>query len=68
MEGTGGEPDDVGDDKKTDEYIFYDCSAEIPKGRRKVCYDREGQAVAEKRGTYSKGNAIDLSAAWALSF
>ena len=43
MEETGGEPDVVGYDKKTGEYIFYDCSAESPKGRRSVCYDREGQ-------------------------
>ena len=42
MERTGGEPDVVGHDKKTGEYIFYDCSAESPKGRRNVCYDREG--------------------------
>src|SRR5438046_5762807 len=41
MEKTGGEPDVVGHDKKTGEYIFYDCSAESPKGRRSVCYDRE---------------------------
>ncbi|KYD05465.1 hypothetical protein B5V88_04265 [Heyndrickxia sporothermodurans] len=41
MESTGGEPDVVGHDKETDEYIFYDCSAESPKGRRSVCYDRE---------------------------
>ena len=41
MERTGGEPDVVGHDKKTGEYIFYDCSAESPKGRRSVCYDRE---------------------------
>src|SRR5213594_3807856 len=41
MERTGGEPDIVGHDKKTGEYIFYDCSAESPKGRRSVCYDRE---------------------------
>src|SRR6266487_1857212 len=41
MERTGGEPDVVGNDKKTGEYIFYDCSAESPKGRRSVCYDRE---------------------------
>ena len=39
MERTGGEPDVVGHDKKTGEYIFYDCSAESPKGRRSVCYD-----------------------------
>src|SRR6266567_904435 len=41
MESTGGEPDVIGHDKKTDEYIFYDCSAESPKGRRSFCYDRE---------------------------
>ena len=41
MERTGGEPDAVGHDKKTGEYIFYDCSAESPKGRRSLCYDRE---------------------------
>src|SRR5581483_3816423 len=46
MERTGGEPDVVGYDKKTGEYIFYDCSAESPEGRRKACYDRE---AAEKR-------------------
>ncbi len=40
MESTGGEPDVIGHDKKTDEYIFYDCSAESPKGRRSFCYDR----------------------------
>src|SRR4029079_8436593 len=43
MERTGGEPDVVGHDKKMGEYIFCDCSAESPKGRRNVCYDREGQ-------------------------
>ena len=42
MERTGGEPDVVGHDKKTGEYIFFDCSAESPGGRRSVCYDREG--------------------------
>ena len=66
MERTGGEPDVVGHDKKTGEYIFYDCSAECPKGRRKVCYDREGQAVAEKRGTHPEGNAIDMAAAMGI--
>ena len=42
MEKTGGEPDVVGQDKKTNEYIFFDCSVETPKGRTSVCYDREG--------------------------
>src|SRR6187402_1426562 len=41
MEGTGGEPDVVGYDSKTGEYIFYDCAAESPKGRRSICYDHE---------------------------
>ena len=41
MERTGGEPDVVGFDKKTGEYVFYDCAAESPKGRRSICYDRE---------------------------
>ena len=63
MERTDGEPDVVDQDKKTGEYIFCDCSAESPKGRRKVCYDREGQAVAEKRGTHPEGNAVDMAAA-----
>jgi hypothetical protein len=57
MERTGGEPDVVGYDKKTGEYIFYDCSAESPKGRRKICYDRE---AAEKREAPG-GNAIDIA-------
>jgi hypothetical protein len=61
MERTGGEPDVVGHDKQTGEYIFYDCSPESPKGRRNVCYDREGQA-ARKAGI-PEGNAIDMAAA-----
>ncbi len=64
MERTGGEPDVVGHDKKTGEYIFYDCSAESPKGRRNVCYDREGQ---EARKTYKpENNAIDMAAAMGI--
>jgi len=64
MERTGGEPDVVGHDKKTDEYIFYDCSAESPKGRRSVCYDREGQ---ESRKEYKpENNAIDMAAAMGI--
>ena len=61
MEGTGGEPDVVGHDKKTGEYIFYDCSAESPNGRRSVCYDHEGQ---ESRNAFKpEYNAIDMAAA-----
>ena len=64
MERTGGEPDVVGHDKKTGEYIFYDCSAESPKGRRSVCYDREG---LEARKTFKpKDNAIDMAAAMGI--
>jgi hypothetical protein len=62
MENTGGEPDVVDYDKKTDEYIFYDCSAESPKGRRSICYDRAGQAEREKKGVHPAGNAVDLAA------
>ena len=62
MERTGGEPDVVGHDKKTGEYIFYDCSEESPKGRRNVCYDRKGQEVREKQGVRPAGNAIDMAA------
>src|SRR5918996_1400967 len=66
MERTGGEPDVVGHDKTTGEYIFYDCSAESPKGRRNVCYDREGQEAREKRGVHPEGNAIDMAAAMGI--
>lgn len=61
MERTGGEPDVVGYDEKTGEYIFYDCSAESPKGRRSVCYDREGQESRKKHKP--ENNAIDMAAA-----
>src|SRR4030043_2307203 len=63
MESTGGEPDVVGYDKKTGEFFFYDCSAESPKGRRSICYDREGQEEREKKGVHPAGNAVDLAAA-----
>ncbi len=60
MERTGGEPDVVGHDKVKDEYIFYDCSAESPAGRRSVCYDREGQ---ESRKEHKPANnAVDMAA------
>ena len=65
MEITGGEPDVVvpiaiGNDKKTGEYIFYDCSAESPKGRRSVCYD--GEALASRKEHKPKNSAIDMAA------
>lgn len=61
MERTGGEPDVVGHDKKTGEYIFYDCSAESPKGRRSVCYDRE--ALESRKEHQPENNAIDMASA-----
>ncbi len=61
MEKTGGEPDVVGHDKKTGEYIFYDCSAESPKGRRSLCYDR--QALDSRKEQKPKNSAMDLAAA-----
>jgi len=60
MEVTGGEPDVVGYDKKTSEYIFYDCSAESPKGRRSLCYDRE--ALNSRKEHKPKNSAIDMAA------
>jgi len=64
MERTGGEPDVVGHDRKTGEYIFYDCSAESPKGRRNVCYDREGQEA--RKAARPENNAIDMAAAMGI--
>jgi hypothetical protein len=64
MERTGGEPDVVGHDTKTGEYIFYDCSAESPKGRRNVCYDREGQEA--RKAFKPEHNAIDMAAAMGI--
>jgi hypothetical protein len=59
MEKTGGEPDVVGEDKKTGEYIFYDCSAESPKGRRSVCYD--GEALQSRKEHKPQSSAVDLA-------
>jgi len=61
MERTGGEPDVVGQDKKTGDHIFYDCSAESPKDRRSLCYDRE--ALDSRKENKPKGNAMDMAAA-----
>ena len=66
MERTGGEPDVVGQDEITGEYIFYDCSAESPKGRRNICYDGEGQEQRKKKGVYPGGNAMDMAAAMGI--
>lgn len=60
MERTGGEPDVVGHDQQTGEYVFYDCSAESPKGRRSVCYDREGLESRKKHKP--DNNAVDMAA------
>ena len=59
MEKTGGEPDVVGHDKKTGEYIFYDCSAESPNGRRSVCYDQE--ALESRKEHKPKNSAVGLA-------
>ena len=64
MERTGGEPDVVGHDKKTGEYIFYDCSAESPKGRRSLCYDRE--ALDARKEDKPKGDAMSAASAMAM--
>lgn len=61
MERTDGEPDVVGHDKETGEYIFYDCSAESPKGRRSVCYDRE--ALESRKEHKPANSAMDMAAA-----
>ncbi len=64
MERTGGEPDVVGSDKKTGEYIFYDCSAESPKGRRSLCYDR--QALESRKEHKPENDAIDMTSAMGI--
>ena len=64
MEKTGGEPDVVGHDSKTDEYIFYDCSAESPKGRRSLCYDRE--ALESRKEFKPENSAIDMASAMGI--
>ena len=60
MERTGGEPDVVGYDQATGEYIFYDCSSETPKGRRSLCYDRE--ALESRKENKPENSALDLAA------
>jgi len=59
MEITGGEPDVVGQDKKTGEYLFYDCSSESPKGRRSICYDHE--ALASSKEHKPENSAIEMA-------
>jgi hypothetical protein len=64
MERTGGEPDVVGHDKKTGEYIFFDCSAESPKGRTSFCYDRE--ALDSRKEFKPKNSVMDMAAAMGI--
>lgn len=64
MEATGGEPDVVGQDKRTGEYIFYDCSADSPKGRRSICYDRE--ALDSRKEHKPKNCATDMAASMGI--
>jgi hypothetical protein len=64
MEKTGGEPDVVGHDRKTGEYIFFDCSAESPKGRTSFCYDREG--LESRKEHRPKNTAVDMASAMGI--
>jgi len=64
MERTGGEPDVVGHDQKSGEYVVYDCSAESPNGRRSLCYDRE--ALELRKEHKPKDNAVDMAAAMGI--
>jgi len=64
MEGSGGEPDVVGHDKKTGAYIFYDCAAESPSSRRSLCYD--AAALASRKENKPKGSAVDMAAAMGI--
>lgn len=64
MEGTGGEPDVVGYDKKTGEYVFYDCSEQTPKGRTSLCYDRE--ALDSRKEHKPKSSAMDMAASMGI--
>jgi hypothetical protein len=65
MEETGGEPDVVGYDQKTDEYLFYDCAAESPKGRRSLCYDRK--ALDSRKEHKPQGSAVDLATSMGIA-
>lgn len=64
MEETGGEPDVIGYDQKTDEYLFYDCSVESPTGRRSICYDRE--ALEARKANKPANNAADMAIAMGI--
>lgn len=64
MEKSGGEPDVVGHDRKSGQYVFFDCSAESPKGRRSLCYDRE--ALDSRKTAKPKNSALDMAAAMGI--
>jgi hypothetical protein len=64
MERTGGEPDVVGDDNQSGEYVFYDCSVESPKGRRSICFDRE--ALESRKEHKPENNAMDMAVAMGI--
>ncbi len=66
MEATGGEPDVVGFDKQTGEYIFYDCAPQSPIGRRSICYDGAGQRKREEEGLPVAGNVLDMAVAMGI--
>ncbi|HNU36261.1 MAG TPA: DUF4256 domain-containing protein [Methanomassiliicoccales archaeon] len=66
MESTGGEPDVVGCDRSAGAFMFFDCSKESPKGRRNLCYDREGQEARERRGVHPAGNAMGMAEAMGI--
>ena len=66
MERTGGEPDVIGKDEKTGEFLFCDCSPESPMGRRSVCYDPAGQKKIEKEGLPVAGNVLNMAAAMGI--
>jgi hypothetical protein len=61
MERTGGEPDVVGYDKGSSEFIIYDCAPESPDGRRSICYDQEGLEAREKKGVFPRGSAVGMA-------
>jgi hypothetical protein len=66
MERTGGEPDVVGCDRSVGAFIFFDCSRESPKGRRKTCYDQDGQEARERKGVHPAGNALGMAEAMGI--
>lgn len=67
MEQTGGEPDVVGYDPESNEYLIYDCSLETPKKRRNLTYDSKGQSIREEKGVFPSGNAVDVARAMGIA-